>query len=53
STCNSGWVSCYAAAGIIGAAIPALGAPSVVALCYIAHGTCMASCAASTLVPTP
>ncbi|CAG8736504.1 7442_t:CDS:2, partial [Racocetra persica] len=54
STCNSGWVACYAASGIIGTiCIPGLGSPSVVALCYIAHSACMATCAASALTPAP
>ncbi|RIB08800.1 hypothetical protein C2G38_319280 [Gigaspora rosea] len=54
SSCNAGWVACYAAAGLIaGTVTGGLGAPATAILCNIAQGTCMAACAASLLAPTP
>ncbi|CAG8544979.1 30828_t:CDS:2 [Racocetra persica] len=54
SACNAGWVSCYAAAGLVaGTVTGGLGAPAAALLCNVAQGACMAACAASFLTPIP
>ncbi|CAG8710320.1 36361_t:CDS:2 [Gigaspora margarita] len=54
SSCNAGWVACYAAGGLVaGTVTGGLGAPAAAILCNIAQGACMAACAASLLAPTP
>ncbi|CAG8595072.1 2363_t:CDS:2 [Scutellospora calospora] len=54
TACNAGWVSCYAAAGLVaGTVTGGLGAPAAAILCNVAQGACMAACAASFLTPTP
>ncbi|RUP43601.1 cysteine-rich protein [Jimgerdemannia flammicorona] len=54
TACNAAWVSCYAAAGLVaGAATGGLGIPAAAIACNIGQGVCMASCAASFLVPFP
>ncbi|RIB08866.1 hypothetical protein C2G38_1982239 [Gigaspora rosea] len=54
SACNAGWVSCYAAAGLVaGTVTGGVGAPAAAILCNVGQGACMAACAASFLTPTP
>ncbi|CAG8850662.1 14330_t:CDS:2, partial [Gigaspora margarita] len=54
TSCNAGWVACYAAARLIaGTVTGGLGAPAAAILCNIGQGTCMAACAAILLAPTP
>lgn len=44
--CNTAWVSCYAAAGLVAGTVTAGAAiPAAAAACNTAQGVCMAACA--------
>jgi hypothetical protein len=54
SGCNAVVVACYSAAGFtFGTVTAGLGTPLAIIGCNVALGTCMASCAAIALAPTP
>ena len=54
AACCAGWVTCYAAAGLVaGTVTGGVAAPPAAIACNTIVGSCMTACAAAFIAPTP